>query len=97
VGYWSGCTVTSDLEGGTRDRRLGSGSLADFDTRNRRIVIWCTLAVRNPVIEMQVLYFSTFLQSFGNKCMIELLGVHIEEVGISFYWGNARGLVNTWD
>ncbi len=73
--------------------------LADLQSRHRGIMI--TSPVRQqqlPIVHMNMLHLGTpIFDGIGDKNMIELFIFVVEDVGISFDWGDIRGLVDIRD
>ena len=77
------------------DSLIGRLGGAEFDPRNRGIVVADASGKRVPVIDVDMLDFGLGVDDgFRHQRVIELLRIHVEDVGVSFNWGNVGGLVN---
>jgi hypothetical protein len=56
-----------------------------------------TIAVLDPIINMQVLDFCSRLELGTNECVVELLRVHVKDIGVTLDGWDSRGLVNIFE
>jgi hypothetical protein len=52
------------------------------------------LAIFHPVVDMQVFNLCTRLEFWANESMVELLGVHVENVCVAFFWRNPGSFID---
>jgi hypothetical protein len=56
-----------------------------------------TVAILDPIVNMQVLDFCSRLELGTNECVVELLRVHVKDISIALDGWDPRGFVNVFE